>query len=1122
MRFKALPVLLLLGSLLGTLGNDKLAADFAEPPDSARTWTWWHWMNGYVTREGITADLEAMARGGIGGAQMFDVSAQMGGEGPVKYLSPEWLEMARFSASEAKRLGLELGFHNCSGWSSSGGPWVKAEQSMQVLTTSRTLAHGPSTFDSVLPQPPTNLDCYQDSAVVAYPMPENVIGLKEAAPVITASADGFDPAVLLDGRPDTLVKLPLPTAEHPQFIDVAFASPYTARAFSVDPGAYRQGYQGVLQASDDGKQYRTVRSWDIQHARGSRSFAFPATTSRFFRVVFIKPARDNYSCLNVADVDLVSEFEIDDWEQKAGFQAYVQKPGAPQLSENAEVIPADRVIDLTSKMDKSGRLRWEVPAGNWAILRLGHTPLSKGVNSNNPATSAGKGLECDKLDADAVRAFWNGGPAKIIDALRPYVGTTVTEILIDSYERGQPNWTAKLPKEFEERRGYNMVKYMPVLTGRVVGSVEESERFLWDVRQTIGDLFAENYAGTFAQLAKENKLRFALEGGALVVDQMRYMGFADMPTSEIWVKWNPPLASLSASIAHVYGRTLVGNETMTATPENERWTADPYSLKALGDGIFCSGINRFLFHTFTHQPWPGREPGFTMGKWGSHLDGTNTWWNQGAEWRRYLARCQYLLQQGVYVADALIFCGENVPTGKTSLNIPPGYHYDTCNADVLLHRLAVKDGRLTLPNGASYAYLALGDVREMTLPVLKKIRQLVQDGATIEGERTLKSQGLTGYPESDEEVRRIAAELWGTEDTTAEHSLGKGRVFTGMDAAAVFKKLNLPPDIQYSSGNEDLRFIHLRTDEAEIYFVSNQKDAPLQVDATFRVQGRAPELWDAETGRTESAPVFREISDGITVPLNFSPRGSVFVIFRRPVTEPHLVAATNAALLSMAGTNVILTAWENGRYDFRSSGGNASHVEIDQIPGPLPIDGPWQIAFPPKLGAPEKAVFEKLISWPESHDTGIKYFAGTATYGNTVDLPADRLGKEKRLYLDLGEVRNLARVRINGKDLGILWKPPFRVDITSAAHAGKNSLQVEVTNLWPNRLIGDEQLPPDCEWNPDGGLAKLPDWFVAGEKRPTGRIAFTTWRHWKKDDQLLPSGLLGPVRVLSAQTTLLH
>jgi len=1113
-KFAAFAGLVIFSTSFCMAGN--LEDGFAVPPSAAKTWTWWHWMNGNVTKEGITTDLEAMARGGLGGAQMFDVYQKLGDEGPVKYLSPEWLEMARFSASEAKRLGLQLGFHNCSGWSSSGGPWVTPAQSMQILTTSRVLVKGPTVFDAVLPQPATNLGFYEDAAVVAYPLPEGVRSLRDAAPEITGSGPDFETPPVLDGKPETMANLPVPKPGAPQFIDFTFPEPFTARAFSVDPGVSRQGYHGQLQVSDDGKIYRSVRSWDIQHARGARSFAFPAVTGRYFRILFQKPDRDFYTSLSIAGVDLTSEVEVDDWEQKAGYQAYPKGSAPVQAVDSA--IPAERVIDLSSKLQPGGRLNWEVPEGNWAILRLGHTPIGGETNYNNPATSAGRGLECDKLDADAVKAFWAGGPAKIIEALKPYVGTTVTDILIDSYERGQPNWTAKFPQEFEKRRGYSMVKYLPVLTGRVVGSVEESERFLWDVRQTIGDLFAENYAGTFARLARKNNLRFALEGGALVVDQMRYMGYADMPTSEIWVKWNPPLVALSASIAHVYGRSLVGDETMTAAPENERWTADPFSLKALGDGILCAGINRFLFHTFVHQPWPGRAPGLTMGKWGSHLDGTNTWWNQGTDWRVYLARCQYLLQQGTYVADALTFCGENMPTGKTSLAVPPGYHFDTCNADVLLNRLSVKDGRITLPNGASYAFLSLGDVREMTPPVLQKIRQLVQDGATIVGDRPTKSPSLAGYPQCDEEISKIAAELWGPDEKSAGHVCGKGLVLSGMDASAVIKKLNLPPDFQSSATDADVRFIHQRTASEEIYFVSNQKGAPVQIDAEFRVQGKVPELWNAETGVTESAPVYRETSAGVKVPLSFPPSGSVFVIFRKPAKAPHFVSATDASLISMAGGHAELTAWKAGRYDFESSDGKSFKIEVDKLPLPIAIDGPWQLSFPPKLGAPEKVTLEKLNSWTENPDKGVKYFAGTATYTKTFNLPADRIKKGQSLYLDLGEVKNLARVKVNGKDLGVVWKPPFRVDITDAVKAGENALEIEVTNLWPNRLIGDEQLPPDCEWAADGGLKAFPAWLKEGKPSPTGRIAFTTWHHWKKDDALLPSGLLGPVHIVVAQT----
>ena len=1107
--------------------------DFLNPPNSAKVWTWWHFLNGHMTKEGITADLEAMKRGGLGGAQMFDVSGKFAFAGPVRYMSPEWLALMKHATTEAQRLGLKLGMHNSSGWSSSGGPWVTPEQSMQILVSSETTVKGPSKFSAVLPQPQTYRDFYRDTAVVAYPIAENCgTKLMELSPKITSNAPDFNPALVFDGKENTGSRLPVPTPETPQYIQLEFANPYTARALSLDAG--NLGFYGELQSSDDGKTFRVVRPFYIRGARGKRSFSFPEVTSRYFRIVFQKPDRAYYTSINLVEADLCSELMIDDYEQKAGYQPYPKDPKAlKQTAKKEDTVPPGKVIDLTSHMKPGGQLTWAVPEGKWRILRIGHTSLGTDSNYNNPATEAGRGLECNKLDADMVRAFWAGGPAKVLKELGPLAGSTFTDIVIDSYERGQQNWTAKFPQEFEKRRGYSMTKYMPALTGRVVGSIEESERFLWDVRRTISDLFVENYAGTFAELERENKLLFGLEPAGFVAEQLGYLGKAEMPIAVTWISNNPPETYMPASAAHIYGRKLVGGETMTAQPKEDNWKLDPYAVKALGDAVLCSGVNRITFHTFAHQPWLNRAPGMTAGQWGSHFDRNNTWWDQGRDWRIYLARCQYLLQQGMSVADGLYFCGESVPVGMPiKPAMPRGYQYDGCNADVIINRLTVKDGKLMLPHGASYAYLSLGDVKEMTLPVLKKIRELVAAGATVIGPKPKGSPSLQDYPQCDAEMKAIAEELWGDCDgeKVKEHAFGKGSVMWTKNADEVLKKLKVQPDFEFSGPAKklDIRYIHRKTADADIYFISNQENRFVQTEGTFRVAGKVPQLWRADTGKIEASPLYKETNGRISLPLSFEPRGSVFVIFRKGTADANRIVSASggktaegrepAFTVVQGNGKAELTAREAGTYEIQRANGQTAKVSIESVPQPVEISGAWELKFPPNLGAPEKVNLEKLISWPEHSDPGVKYFSGTATYSKKLTLPKELFGEGRSLYLDLGEVKNLAQVRVNEKDLGIAWKPPYRVEITKAAKAGDNKLEIEITNLWPNRLIGDEQLPPDCEWSGDGALKALPAWFQEGKKSPTGRIGFTTYHHWKKDDKLLPSGLLGPVQVQVTQT----
>jgi len=1114
---------------------------FQTPPDSAKTWTWWHRLNGMITKEGITADLEAMKRGGLGGAQMFDVSGGFKWTGPYSYMSPEWLEMTKFAGTEAARLGLKLGMHNSSGWSSSGGPWVPPKDSMQVLVSSESRATGPSKFNAVLPQPAVHLDFYEDSAVVAFPLVGNKNpSFSEMPPKITASDAGCDTKALFDNDEKTKGRFPVPTEQVPQYVQLEFPKPYTAQAVSLDAG--NQGMYGEVQCSKDGQTYEKIREFYIRGARGRRSFSFPPVTAQYFRIVLTKPDRAYYASLDFSEMELSSEALIDDWEQKAGYQPYPKdKKAKTQVVSADDVIPAGRVVDLTSKMKPDGRIEWEVPEGKWVILRIGHTPLGTEGNHNNPASFGGEGLEVDKFDPDAVRRFWAGGPAKVIAALGPLAGTTLTDMVIDSYERGQQQWTAKFPEEFAKRRGYSLVPFYPALTGRIVGSVEQTERFLWDVRRTIGDLFAENYAGTMAKLAHENHLILDVEPAGFIAEQLLYLGQADMPISVAWITFDSPNTVGPASAAHIYGKQLVGGEVMTAQPKDDSWALDPFAVKGLGDACFASGVNRFLFHTFAHQPWPGRiGPGMTAGQWGSHFDRNNTWWEQGTDWRIYLARCQYLLQQGYSVADGLAYCGESLPVGfPLAEGKTRGYKYDAVNSDVILNGITVKDGKLVLKTGAAYAYLNLSDVTEMTVPVLKKIKQLVLDGAVLIGDRTVKTPSLQGYPQCDAEIKALAAELWGdaSNEEKLERKVGKGTVFQNFSVDEVFKKLNVVPDLSYTGSKADIRFIHRRTPDADIYFLTNQAKDYVQIQGTFRIDGKVPELWRADTGKTEIAPVYRAENGLTTLPLSFAPKGSIFVIFRNAKANPnHLVAVTGKdapagseptfSVSNQPDGQTAIKALEAGTFDFQRADGKKQQLVVDSVPAPVDVTGSWNVTFPPNLGAPPQITLEKLISWTDHSDAGVRYFSGSAIYSKTLVLPAGMFGDGRFLYLDLGEVKNLARVKLNGKDLGIAWKPPYRVEVTGAAKPGDNALEVELTNLWPNRLIGDEQLPPDAEWDKksginSGGVLQIPEWFTKGEKSPTGRIAFTTWHHWSKDDKLLPSGLLGPVRVLAAQSAVI-
>ena len=1078
-RIKRALALCVLGTIsLAAIAANDLAEKFAHPPGSARPWVYWFWLNGNITREGITADLEAMKRVGIGGVLIMEVDQGVP-VGPVAFMGPQWRRLFQHVVAEARRLGLEVNLNNDAGWNGSGGPWIKPEQSMQKVVWGETNVAGPRQFAGTLPQPQTVAGFYRDITVLAFPT----------------------------------------------------------------PGAFR-----------------------IDNIQG-------------------KAAIERRGVAPASDTNL-----------------------APDM-----VIDRARLANLTAQMDKDGRLRWEVPAGQWTVMRFGHT--STGV-MNAPSPESGRGLECDKLSQEGIEAQFAGMMGPLIDDVGRAAGRTLVATHIDSWENGSQNWTARMREEFQTRRGYDPLPFLPAISGRVVGSLEISERFLWDLRQTISELVVENYAGHLRTLAQRHGLRLSIEAYGGPCDDLTYAGRADEPMCEFWIGGGAfETCKAMASAAHTNGRRILGAEAFTAD-DRERWLQQPASMKALGDRAFCEGVNRFVFHRYAMQPWLSYKPGMTMGPWGVHYERTETWWEQSVPWHAYLSRCQFLLRQGLFVADICYLQPEESPQGFIS-HSRHGFDYDNCTAEVVLRRMVVNQGQITLPDGMRYRLLVLPPVTTMTPPLLRKLKELVAAGATVVGPRPLKSPGLSGYPGCDQQVQECGAELWGDCDgkTVKEHAYGAGRIVWGFTPEEVLAKQGLPSDF---NGPPSVRWIHRRVGATDIYFVASSSPQATDAICAFRVSGKRPEFWQPETGRIERVAACEQ-ADGITrIPIRFDASGSVFVVFRErqerfdPVVrltrddEPILpapelkvplviqkavygvlndpsrtrdvraklqavvdsgessfqvarmaegddpavgvvktlaveytaggrpckaggedpqdiilIASAPAELIAEvhcgADDRLQFEAWQPGRYELRTASGRTVRCEARALPLASEIPGPWVVRFRPNWGAPERVSMDRLISWSEHSEPGVKYFSGAATYTMTISVPREFVGRDRRVDLDLGKVQVIAQVKLNGKDLGVLWKPPYRVDITRAVKAGANALEVKVTNLWPNRMIGDEQLPEDSLRNPDGTLKEWPPWVREGKPSPTGRYTFTSWRLWRKDSPLLESGLLGPVRLVGAQ-----
>ena len=1318
---RALLLCLLPILLAPALAQDDLAAGFMDPPNSAKPHTWWHWMNGQVTREGITLDLEAMARVGVGGAQMFHIDGGIPA-GPVGYMSDEWRQMMTHAVKEADRLGLELCIHNCAGWSSSGGPWITPELAMQQVTVSERQVTGPGPVAEPLAQPPTRLDFYRDIAVLAFPTPPaEADSFAARQPKVSLTMDRIDPAPLIDGDPNTYVNLPLPRQTRPQAITVAFEKPFTARALTIAVGGGRQGHGGELQISEDGETWTKVRDFRISQSGTTASttaISFDPVTAPMYRLLFTLAAGRG-SRMSLGEIELTGAYRIDNWGGKAGYSRMDRPRASMDKVDPDAVVKRDQIVDLTSKMAADGTLDWNVPAGAWTILRIGYTPTGK---DNHPAPPEGRGLECDKLSAEAAEFHFNQMVGKVLSDVGSLGGKVLNNVLIDSYEVGAQNWTATMPADFESLHGYDIKPWLPALTGRVVDDLESSERFLWDFRRTIADLFASDYFGEFQRLCHEHGLLLSIEGyGNGGFDNLQAEGLADIPMGEFWAggAGSYDNAKLASSGAHTNGRQFVGAEAFTARPEDAGWRQTPYSMKQLGDAMWTGGINRFIFHRYAQQPWVDLKPGMTMGQWGFHFDRTNTWFEPGRAWLKYLARCQYLLQSGKFAADLLYFEGEHSPsslTGKGGLRpaVPEGYDYDGCDRTAL-QKLTVKNGRVTCPDGMSYAVLVLPDSDVLTPEAATKVKELIEAGATVYGQRPTRSPSLTDQPNADRIVADLGKEVWSDVDgeMAAQRRFGNGKIVYGVPLDKVLADLGIAPDLLLDQGTAGAggMWIHRTIGSTDAYFVSNQSHQPTTLTASIRITDRAPELWNAESGTMAPAAMW-EIKDGRTdVPLSLGPAGSVWVIFRNRAAAPHAeqllvggepvltqevdlsgrlgivraeygvlssempdaedvtdllnqrladgklsVVASNslrgdpapnivksmwvrysldgqeaetrvdenqtlvlppegqtgklvilkafygdlpdpvkapqrqtfdvtkqlqdavehgrlrikasneiagdpanlivkqmavdytfdgvayhkvvgenamvvlpsgaepglalfdrpAAQLDATAKQLKLTAWRPGEYQVVRSG-KPTTVAVAAVPEAVEIAGPWRLTFPAGWEAPAEVTLPKLISWTQHEDDGVKFFSGTATYHRTLTIPTVMAGPGQRLRLDLGNVLNLAQVTLDGRDLGILWKPPFEVELPAGLTAGDHELTVAVTNLWANRLIGDERAfdsSLDGTWS---GLRPTSwnDWLkVASPKPPSGRKTWTTWRHWTAKDEPLPSGLLGPVRLV--------
>jgi (4-O-methyl)-D-glucuronate---lignin esterase len=1132
MRFRRLyatGMMLLLG--LGIAGAqskpDPLMSGFENPPNGARPRVWWHWMNGNISKEGIKLDLEWMHRTGLGGFQNFDaaLSTPQVVKNRLAYMTPEWKDAFKYATTLADQLGLEMAIAGSPGWSETGGPWVPASEGMKKYVWSETAVEGGKPFTGKLAHPPEvtgsfqNLPVhdllsapegskaipqfYADGPVVAYKRAADDVPLESLHPKMTSSGGSPDAAMLGDGDLEKTTKLPIPKeAAETAWIQWEFPEAVTIRAVTAvtpDLGMVASfmglNPQKSLEASDDGQSFREIVKLDAVAGIGVASSApqhtisFPATKAKYFRVVFkrtppppipawaegldfssmgfkMPPPPTDYE---IAELTLHAGARVNHFEDKAAFVPVTDLYGfaTPSVDPGSAVAKAD-VVDLTGKMHPDGTLDWTPPAGDWVVIRFGYSLL--GI-TNHPATAEATGLEVDKLNAGFVKHYMDG----YLDSYKNTVGPElmgkkgIRYVITDSWEAGSQNWTDKMIEEFKTRRGYDAMPWLPVLTGQIVESAEASDRFLWDFRKTIADLIADEHYGQVEASLKERGIGHYGEshesGRALVADGMEVKKLDDIPMSAMWTQVPGQNAIQygynaddreSASVAHIYGQNIAAAESMTAAAAPWAWS--PATLKPTADQELLNGINRFVIHESAHQPMVGKgtAPGLTLGPFGQWFNRNETWAEDAGPWIDYIARSSYLLQQGHYAADLVYLYGEDSNLtaifNEKAPDIPAGFGFDYINADALIHELSVANGLLTTKSGMSYKVLGLDPYSQhMSLPTLRAIHKLVEQGAVVAGPKPVDDPSLS---DDQAEFHKLNDELFG--DGTGTQHVGKGSVYAGQKLADVFQAIKVAPDFDYTKPEQDasILFAHRKLTGGDLYFVDNRNNRDETVDATFRINGKEPELWHPETGKSE--PVSYSIADGrTTVPLHLEPWGTVFVVFRKSAGE------TSRTL-----PKVVETQTSN-------------------------VDGPWSVSFQPDLGAPASIKLDKLSSWSDNSDAGVKYYSGTGTYTKTFTAPSDLFSKGARVWMDLGDVKNLAHVTVNGKDLGVVWHTPYRVDVTSALKPGTNALTIKVTNSWVNRLIGDQQ----------PGATK----YTYADVKP-----------YKANSPLLPSGLLGPVRFYAA------
>ena len=1115
--------------------NIKALADgFIEPSNKYRPETWFHLNGNNISKEGLTLDLEAIKAAGLQGIHLFNKSGKLfPNVKPVKILSPEWEDMIRHAADECKRLGLKFTMQNCPGWSMTGGPWVPVEEAQREVVETVYNVKGDRQFNDVLV-----LDAlyktadydYKDIQILAFPTPEGD-GLEVLNPVSVESNNSLAPWDVIF-NPNSKIIVTRKTTRLEQdlslyrvkgtskiegeetWVKTKFNTPVTLRSIVFPPLRHilldkqypRVDVNLKVQAVVDGKlkDITTINfpdgNWNDR--RKHVTLAIPETRAKEFVFTF-----GGSHALAPEFIHLTSKPRLHNHQAKAAKTLRrLEKNVIYDYAENT-IIDSSQIVNLSDKMNSEGKLNWDVPKGDWTIVRFGHVNMRL---TNKPAVPEATGWESSKLDKVAIENHLrNGMIGNLIKKGGPIGDGKLQGLLIDSWESHVPTWTMDsedMFKEFENRRGYSMKTYLPATMGYIVESPEISTKFLRDLRQTMDEVFIDNFFKHFATVAHDMGAEVYTEGAGgevLPIDPMRYYGVSDVPMTEFWYPKEPsaqreyakPIYN-AASATHLYNKPMLAAEA--GTQLGVQWNEHPFTLKYLIDYNYTKGVNHLVFHTFSHTPQTNVAPGSSFGGHiGFPLVRKQTWWPYMKDWTDYLSRNQYILQQGEYVADVLRYYGDHFERPPFDLDyFPKGYRFDYLNAEILHDKLSVKNGKIHVEDAGDYRIITLRDSKDMLLSTAKKLKELVLAGAVILGDKPQDSPSLMDDENNLKALHQIADELWGS---TAQgvKQVGKGKVYWGKSLDDVLKAERIAKDVIVPD-NLNIKWIHRETEDAHIYFIASNHDKPVDVALSFRLKDVYLQIWDALDGKQQEAKVWSSSQDRTNVALSFAPSGSAIIVFSKGKNEPlaskitynnHVVLNTETGWFKIRETNDYpKLEWKKnrfmpskaGEYQFYKHSDITSRV-VDVKETKLTQD--WKLQFESGWETPGSIKINELKSLTELDNPAVKHYSGITTYFNSFNIEEIK----KQHTIDLGLVSNIAELWCNGKKIGVKWSPPFIFDISDVVKVGDNKLEIKVANTWRNQLIFDNDRPKK-------------------EKK-----TWTTNPPKKEETKLDKSGLIGPV-----------